>query len=68
MAHSTLPSLSHPQFPQVLHQLETLAAKPRLGLCDFSDEYCDCHEAAVVHDLSTDFEYCVRHFLAVTRG
>ena len=57
-----------PDLPQILHQLAALAAKPTLGQCDFEDEYCDCREAAVVHDLSSDQEFCVRHFLAVSRG
>jgi hypothetical protein len=45
-----------------------IAAKPTLGQCCFEDEHCDCRDRATVHDLATDFEYCVRHFLAVNRG
>ena len=73
MAHSTLPSLTHSQFPQVLssaidQMVAAIAAKPTLGQCCFEDEHCDCRDRATVHDLATDFEYCVRHFLAVNRG
>jgi hypothetical protein len=73
MAHSTLPVLAHPDFPRVfsraIDQMVTRAfVQPELHSCDYEDAFCDCREAAVVHDLATEFEYCVRHFLAVNRG
>lgn len=72
MASNNLPSLTHPDFPQVfspaIDQMVTrIAAQPQLHACDYEDAFCDCRDAAVVHDLATDFEYCVYHFLAVNR-
>jgi len=69
MAHATLPSLPTHSFPQVLTlSIERLLAQPQLGSCDYCDEYVDCRADAVVHDLSTDQEFCVRHFAEVSRG
>ena len=73
MAHSTLPSLTHSEFPQVFTQaiddlVDRLAARPQLGQCWYEDEYCDCRAQAVVHNLATEQEFCLRHFLAVNRG
>ena len=72
MASRTLPSLTHSQFPQVFSSaidsmVARIAAMPQLHACDYEDAFCDCRERAVVHDLATDFEYCVRHFVAVNR-
>jgi hypothetical protein len=70
MAHQNLTLLSHPDiFIAAIHQMvERIAAKPVLGQCWYEDEYCDCRKPATVHMLDTDFEYCARHFEAVTRG
>lgn len=68
MAVATLPVLSHPQFPQAFVSATRNFMQQVLGECAFSDEHCDCRERAVVHHLGTDFDYCLRHFKAVTRG
>jgi hypothetical protein len=80
MAHSTLPVLSHPDFPQVL--FDALASELRrvqttLGLCawqspETSYGACNggfpCQELATVHHLATDEEFCLSHFREVDRG
>jgi hypothetical protein len=81
VAHSTLSVLAHSQFPQVfesaIDQMVTrISAKPQLGICCYETPEsrwgaCDgepCRSLAVVHDLGTDLEFCVRHFFEVNRG
>ena len=83
MAHSTLPVLAHPAFPQVLSQAiaqeVTRVAQPHLALsvcCYESPETvwgaCDggypCGKLAVVIDVSTGFGYCAEHDREVRRG
>jgi len=79
MASNTLPVLS-PIFSTALGsaldreiaELEKAVrraeAHVHLGRCWFDDGHSDCRERAVVHQLGTDFEYCLRHFEAVSRG
>lgn len=70
MAHSTLPSLTHSEFPQVFTQaidqmVARMSARPQLGQCDYCDEYCDCRQAATVHHLASEQEFCAQHFAKV---
>jgi hypothetical protein len=79
-AHSTLPVLSHPSFPQVLFDalaFELRRIEKTLGLCawqspESSRGACDggfpCQEPATVHHLSTDQPYCLSHFREVELG
>jgi hypothetical protein len=80
MAHSTLPVLTHPHFPQVfaaaLNSQVNRAVQPALSLCCYvspesSWGACDsieCREVAVVHDVATEMDYCARHYRGVSRG
>jgi hypothetical protein len=81
VAHSTLPSLSHPQFPQIFssaidHLVARIAVKPQLGTCCYETPEsrrgaCDatpCRSLATVHHLATEQEFCARHFAEVNRG
>jgi hypothetical protein len=70
MADQHLNVFTRRSFPQVFSSaidqlIDRMVAKPTLGTCCYEDSFCDCREKAVVHDLGTDFEYCVRHFFAV---
>jgi hypothetical protein len=72
MADQHLNVFTRRSFPQVFssaidQMIDRMVRKPQLSTCDYEDAFCDCREKAVVHDLGTDFEYCVRHFIAVTR-
>jgi len=75
MAHSTLPVLTHQDFPQVFEDavhFEVLRVSKvvdqGLGFCAYEDEHCDCRKPAVVHLLGSDSDYCLRHFREVSRG
>jgi hypothetical protein len=69
MAHSTLPVLPHPQFPQVVPE-------QTLSLCCYESPEsvwgaCDgqpCLEIARVHDVAREMDYCARHWREVSRG
>lgn len=75
MAADTLPVLSRSNFPQVFEDAVSFevrrvskAVDQRLGRCAFEDEHCDCRDLAVVHHLSSEQEFCLRHFAEVSRG
>lgn len=68
MATPTLSVLSHPAFPQAFKSVARVFVNRVLGECAYSDEHCDCRERAVVHLLGSDFDSCLRHLQAVTRG
>jgi hypothetical protein len=69
MAHSTLPSLTHSEFPQVFTQaIDQLVSS--ISICCYESPEssygaCDggipCRERATVVDVSTELEYCARH-------
>jgi hypothetical protein len=74
MAHSTLPSLTHPSFPQVFEaataQLVDRLTVPQISICCYESPEsrwgaCDggipCNQPAVVVDVATELEYCARH-------
>jgi len=76
MAQSTLPVLSHPDFPQVAHSLltqEVRRVETVLGSCCHEETVgsgenikgWSCREIATVSDLETGCGYCLRHFDAV---
>jgi hypothetical protein len=82
MAHSTLPSLTHPSFPQVLNaalnvEVLRIAAqvRPQLSICCYQSPEtswgaCDgqpCHRLAVIHDVASDLDYCFEHYQRVNR-
>lgn len=84
MAHSTLAVLSAPDFPQILRNaidravtrtlrqvdeshLDTCAfvsSESRVGACDAQP----CNQTATVHHLESEQEYCLGHFMGVSRG
>jgi hypothetical protein len=80
MAHSTLPVLTHPSFPQVLDQALTqeirrLVEKPVLSTCSRTFEtfhgsgnFISCPNKATIHDLGTDQEFCFPCWQEVGRG
>jgi len=65
MAAPTLSVLAHPEFPQVFPAAIDQLVTRVLTTCFWSDEHCDCHERATVHDLKSEQEFCLRHFRKV---
>ena len=47
----------------ILYRLEGSA--PKLGQCDYWDDFGSCGAAATVHHLASEAEYCERHYLAM---
>jgi len=78
MSTRTLPSLSHPAFPQVFRAAiaqEVTRVSTQLSLCCYespAEGLCGggypCNEIAVVHDVATELDYCWRHYQGVRRG
>jgi hypothetical protein len=84
MSVSTLPVLTHPQFPQVLtralnQEVTRVTSHPALSLCCHETVVEDggtgefnqafpCVQPATIHDLATEQDYCFEHFRAVRRG
>lgn len=73
MAHSTLPSLAHSEFPQVFTEaidfmVARISAHPQLGDCDYETPEFVCRNRATVHNLATEQEFCAQHFAKVSRG
>lgn len=75
MSHSTLPVLTHQDFPQVFEDAVSFEVRRvsrvvdnGFGRCAFEDEHCDCRQPAVVHLLGSDSDFCLRHFSEVSRG
>lgn len=65
MAHSTLPSLPSPAFPQDLIALVTrVLGENRPTFCEFESAECrfPCGLQAVVTDLETERDLCAGHF------
>jgi hypothetical protein len=70
MVSSSLPVFAHPDFPQVFSaalQQFTQGAQPGslFPQCDYSNEHCDCREAATVIHLPTDLGFCMTHYRKV---
>lgn len=82
MAQRTLSVLTHPSFPQVFaaaisQSVNRVCDTPQLTICCYQDPEsswgaCDggylCNELAVVHDVSTELDYCFKHYRMVSRG
>ena len=78
MAAPTLPVLS-PFFSTALgraldREIDALQkaviraeAHTHLTQCWYEDDFCCCAERAVVHQLGTDYEYCLRHFQKIEK-
>ena len=47
----------------ILYRLEGSA--PKLGQCDYSDDFGCCGASATIHHLASEAEYCERHYLAL---
>jgi hypothetical protein len=79
MASDTLPVLSQAfstafcldldrEVAECFRAVERAEAHVHLTNCWFEDEFCDCRELATVHQLGTDYSYCLRHFQQITKG
>lgn len=80
MSGSTLPVLSRPGFPQVLHSVmasEIRYVEQVLGLCAYETPEsswgrCDggfpCQEPALVSEVESGLPFCLGHFREVDRG
>jgi hypothetical protein len=40
---------------------------PRLSMCDYSDEYCNCRDFATVHNCRAEMDVCLYHHQHIDR-
>jgi hypothetical protein len=71
--HSTPPF--HPAFSQFLEnlvgneirQMDSIVAASHLGRCEYEDYFFGCGAQAVVTDLESERNFCLKHFWAINQ-
>jgi hypothetical protein len=66
---SGLTAMAHNrQFRYMQRAAVSLLYDAGLTQCFWSDEACDCHDVATVHDIESGQDFCPRHFVTVQRA
>ena len=68
MADANFTLLDSPDFPQVFAAAIDRLVDRCLGVCWYDDGNQTCSKPGTVHQLGTDYDFCLDHFKKVTRG